>query len=152
MNNLLKATLVPAFTYLAGRASSSLSAASGPYAGVDVSTGQAFAGLQGRLNPDGAPVQVTPSVEGNAPGTAASRWQANADVLFPFAPSRAPWQPYAGAGLCLVGSAGGTSAGLNLVGGVNVDLGPLNGFVQARITVADGFHLSLTGGALPSGA
>jgi hypothetical protein len=152
MTNLLKAALLPALTALAGRAESSLGATGGAYAGVDVLAGQPFAGTQGRLNPADAPVQFAPSVEGNAPGTA-GRWQANADVQYPLGARGAAWSPYAGAGLCLVGGAEkkGRSVGVNFLGGVNVAIGPLDGFVQARLTLAHGVHLSLTAGAVPSG-
>ena len=150
MNNLLKALLLPTLTQLTGRTDSSLAATSGAYAGVDVLAGQFFGGAQGRLNPDGAPVQLAPSVEGNAPGTA-ERWQVNADALVPLAARSAAWRPYAGVGLCLIGGTEkeGRSAGINLLGGVNIDFGPLDAFLQLRFTLADGVHLSLTGGALP---
>jgi hypothetical protein len=55
-----------------------------------------------------------------------------------------------GAGVCVVsGPQSETSAGLNLVGGANLDLGAADAFVQLRLTLADGMHLSLTAGAFP---
>ncbi len=151
MNNVLKAALLPALTQLAGWASASLSASTGAYAGVDVSTGQPFAGLQGRLKRPGVPVQFVPSIEGSSLGSA-DRWQLNADLLYPFGASDAPLTPYAGAGLCMVGTSGEDSStvGFNLTGGAGMNLGPLRGFAQLRLTVADGVRLSLTGGAPPN--
>jgi hypothetical protein len=52
--------------------------------------------------------------------------------------------------VCVVsGPQSETSAGLNLVGGANLDLGAADAFVQLRLTLADGVHLSLTAGAFP---
>lgn len=88
-----------------------------------------------------------PSVEGALLGDA-DRQQFNADVLFD--PARTPIAPYAGAGVCVVsGPQSETSAGLNLVGGANLDLGAADAFVELRLTLADGVHLSLTAGAFP---
>ena len=70
MNNLIKAALLPALTQLAGRASTSLSVSTGAYAGVDVSTGQPFTGLQGRLKSPGIPAWFGPSIEGDSLGSA----------------------------------------------------------------------------------
>lgn len=147
MKNLLQAALLPALTALAGQASSSLSVSNGAYAGMDLSEGQTLAGVRGRLNPHGMPVQFVPSFEG-APRSEAGRWQFNADVLS-HVPAGAPLAPYMGAGFCVVGASGQKGVGLNLMGGANLALGPLNSFVQLRLTVADGVHLSLTAGALP---
>ncbi len=151
MNNLLKAVLLPALTKLTDWTSASVSASTGGYAGIDLGAGQPFEGLQGRLQSPGGTVQLAPSVEGNALGSA-DRWQVNADVLYPFGASGAPFTPYAGAGLCVVGTPGedSSSVGFNLTGGANMNIGPLRAFAQLRLTVADGVHLSLTGGALPN--
>lgn len=150
MNNLFKAALLPALTLLAGRARSSLSTKQGAYVGLDLSGAQPFAGLQGRLRPEGASAQVVPSFE-SALGSDAGRWQLNADVLYPFRAEGASLAPYAGVGLCVVGVADeeGRRFGFNLVGGANFALGALKAFAQVRLTVADGVHLSLTGGAVP---
>ena len=148
MKTLLRAALLPALLQLAKKETPSLSAGGGAYAGVDLSDGSAFLGMQGRLNPEEAPVQITLSVEGS-PRSSADRWQGNADVLLPFSDVRAPLTPYAGAGLCVVGTSdeGGTRLGVNLIGGARFRLGPVKAFAQLRLTLADGLHVSLTGGA-----
>ena len=151
MNNLFKAALLPALTMLAGQVRSSLATTQGAYVGLDLNGGAPFAGLQGRLDPAETAVQLVPSIEG-ALRSGTDRWQFNADVLYPFSASRAPLAPYAGAGLCVVGASGENqrSFGFNLIGGANFELGPLSAFAQVRLTVADGVHLSLTGGAVPA--
>lgn len=151
MTDLLKAALLPALTMLAGRFSSSLSTTNGVYAGVDFNAGRPFAGLQGRLDPNKTSFQVVPSAE-KALLSASGRWQFNTDALYRFGGAGgASLVPYAGAGLCMVGAAGkeGRSLGVNVIGGASFALGSLRAFAQARLTVADGVHLSLTGGATP---
>lgn len=151
MNDLLKAIVLPALTMLAGRFSSSLSTANGAYAGFDVSAGQPFAGLQGRLSPHEAAVQVVPSIE-KAVLSESRRWQFNADAVYRFGAGGGALAPYAGAGLCMVGAADeeGKKLGVNVIGGASFALGSLRAFAQARLTVAGGVHFSLTGGAAPN--
>jgi hypothetical protein len=148
MKHLLKGALRPTLSALDEKTESSLDVASGAYAGVDLTAQQLFTGLQGRLTPPRRPVQFAPSVEGSVLSDA-ERWQVNADVLFGTGP--APLASYAGAGLCLVGPPGDerTRVGLNLLGGATFTLGSIDVFIQVRLTVADGVHLSLTGGASP---
>jgi hypothetical protein len=148
MKHLLKGALQPTLSFLDRKTESSLDAASGAYAGIDLTDQQLFTGLQGQLTPPRTPVRFAPSVEGSVLGDA-ERWQVNADVLFGTGP--VPLASYAGAGLCLVGPPGdeSTRVGFNLLGGATFTLGSFNAFVQVRLTVADGVHLSLTGGALP---
>ncbi len=148
MKYLLKGALPPTLSFLDKKTESSLDVTSGAYAGVDLTAGQFFTGLQGRLTPPRTPVRCAPSVEGTM-FSDAERWQVNADVLF--GAGSVPLTSYAGAGLCLVGPPGdeATRVGLNVLGGVTFELGSFNAFAQLRLTVADGVHLSLTGGAVP---
>jgi hypothetical protein len=150
MKYLLKGTLNPALSFLDEKTESALDVTSGAYAGLDLTAGQFFTGLQGRLTPPRTPVRFAPSVEGTM-FSDAERWQVNADVLF--GTGNLPLASYAGAGLCLVGPPGddGPRVGLNVLGGATFKLGSVNAFVQLRLTLADGVHLSLTGGAVPKG-
>ena len=148
MKTLLKAALLPALLRLTKKESPSLSAVGGAYAGVDLTAGSAFLGLQGRLNPEEAPVDVALSAEGSPRGSV-DRWQANADVLLPLSQRGVPLTPYAGVGLCVVGNTDEdeTKLGINLIGGAHFRLGPVKAFAQLRLTLADGLHVSITGGA-----
>ena len=150
MKTLLKAALLPALVRLVKKESPSLSGTGGAYAGLDLTKGSAFVGMQGRINPEEAPVDVALSAEGS-PRSSADRWQANADVLLPLNQRGLPLTPYAGAGLCVVGTAeeGETKLGVNLIGGASFRFGPVRAFAQLRLTLADGLHVSLTGGATP---
>ena len=150
MKKLLKSALLPALTILLEQASNSTSASNGGAVGIDLSTGSPFAGWQGRLSDPDVPAQLALSVEDALSGDA-GRWQVNADVLQSFEAGSDAFVPYAGLGLCYVDAPEtSSSGGVNLIGGANVDLGPIEAYVQVRLTVADGIHLSLVLGAFPS--
>lgn len=155
MNNLIKSTFLPALSFLVDRSGLPFRSKTGAYAGIDVLSGNPFAGLQGHLVPadsagDERTVQIAPSFESTRKSDA-GRWQLNADVLAPLG-SVGGVGPYVGGGLCVTGTSQdeeGMRPGINLLGGVNLEVGAVRVFIQTRLTLAGGAHLSLTGGALP---
>lgn len=150
MKELLNAAILPTLLRFTRWKGSSVSARGGTYAGVYLTAGKPFLGVQGRVNPRGLPLRTVVSLEGS-PMESSDRWQLNADALHHFVGTGAPFLPYAGGGLCVVGTPDddGASMGINLIGGGSFALGPLKGFAQLRVTIADGVHVSLTGGAVP---
>lgn len=86
-------------------------------------------------------------------------WTASGNAIYRFTPRRSGFAPYAGGGLLLVHSstdvsspgpgAGGsdTDLGLNLVGGLRFrTAGSIIPFLEARLELADGSQLVLSGG------
>lgn len=117
--------------------------------------GTYFVGAQARFDLAGLPITINPSADyyfNDLDDT--SVLQFNADVLVPFGPSNAVFNPYAGLGLAvtnvsfdpdtpLVGNLlteEETNLGLNVVGGATLGNGPVQPFAQARITL--GNHLA----------
>lgn len=123
----------------------------GGYAGKDTSNGQVFTGVMVRLNAPDKPARATLSLEGKPIGDD-DRWQFNANMLHHAGPKEQCLNPYGGAGLCVVGLSGSSerTLGVNLLGGMNFCIGSFNAFVQVRLTMADGMHLSFAGGAIPT--
>lgn len=125
-------------------------ATGGGYAGVDLTTGAPFAGVQGIAESDGSAARGVVSLEGWPPG-GSDRWQVNADALYAAGAPGLPLSPYGGLGVCLVGEAGTDRKrlGLNVIGGARFALRAVDAFVQLRLTFAGGLHVSLTAGATP---
>lgn len=125
------------------------------YGGLDLTTGSPFAGVEGRFSPPEAGTVGTVSLEA-PPHAPTRRWQLNANGLVPLtrqqAPLGPPLAPYVGGGLCVVGGSAKehVHVGVNLIVGASVRLGATRSYLQLRLTLADGVHLSLTGGAYPA--
>ena len=124
--------------------------------GTDGDEGQAFVGASARFYPGVLPVAISPAVDVYFVEDV-TFLQFDLNGLYEIGRgTTTAFTPYVGAGLGLIytnvdigdESESNTETGLNLLAGATFELPRLRPFAQARMTIADGTAVSVTGGVL----
>lgn len=137
------------FFLLVGVDNASAQSRFGIYLATEVGEANTIAGLEGRIGSDSSAIRFAPSFEISVAG-GGSRWQANGNLLYVFGIPESFLRPYTGGGVSVVQHDEGddTDLGFNLLGGVQLYLGQIQPYANARLTVAGEADLAFIVGLL----
>jgi len=118
----------------------------GPYLGASISPANTFAGISARFG--GGTVQFAPGFEASFTD-GFDHWLVDANILYRFYLEDSNMRPYFGAGPVVADSPSvDPRFGANIVAGAAISAGPVQPFLQSRLTIVNRTTVSVMAGLL----